>query len=147
VDAKRYRVDVGDRFCVHSAPARDGAATTGRWLWRYPNLALNLYPNGMNVERYWPAGTRSTRVEYTYLFAPDGDPTAREESVRLSLELLDEDRRICEAVQRNLDAGVYESGPLSPRHENGVAAFQALIERAVEDSVNPRRSSPGRHQT
>ena len=96
-------------------------------MWRYPNLALNLYPDGMNVERFWPVGTHCTRVEYSYLFAPGGDPASQDASVKLSLELLAEDRRICEAVQRNLDAGVYESGPLSPRHEAGVAAFQAQL--------------------
>ena len=36
-----------------------------------------------------------------------------------------------EAVQRNLDAGIYEWGRLSPRHENGVAAFQKSIREAI----------------
>ena len=29
------------------------------WLWRYPNLALNVYPGGMNVERFVPVGHRA----------------------------------------------------------------------------------------
>ncbi len=44
---------------------------------------------------------------------------------------MDEDRAICESVQHNLDSGVYDVGVLSPRHENGVAAFQ----RWVRDSL------------
>jgi choline monooxygenase len=129
IDAKRYRVDVDDRWVLHSAPTRDGVPTAGRWLWRYPNLALNVYPTGMNVERFVPDGPRRTKVVYWYFFR-DGaqDP----EAVRLSSALLDEDRRICEAVQRNLEAGVYESGRLSPRHEAGVARFQQLVRDAVE---------------
>ena len=47
--------------------------------------------------------------------------------MRLSATTLDEDRAICEAVQRNLDAGVYDTGLLSPRHEQGVAAFQRWV--------------------
>jgi len=38
-----------------------------------------------------------------------------------------EDAAICEAVQRNLDAGVYNGGVLSPKHEQGVALFQRLV--------------------
>ena len=43
----------------------------------------------------------------------------------------EEDRAICEAVQRNLRAGIYEAGRLSPRHENGVFAFQERIRAAL----------------
>jgi choline monooxygenase len=35
-------------------------------------------------------------------------------------------------VQRNLEAGVYDRGRLSPRHEGGVAAFQRWVREAVE---------------
>jgi choline monooxygenase len=34
---------------------------------------------------------------------------------------------ICEAVQRNLDAGVYDRGVLSPRHEVAVGWFQNRV--------------------
>jgi choline monooxygenase len=131
IDARNYRVDVGARWCRHSAPARDGSMVAGRWLWRWPNLALNLYPDGMNVERFLPEGPRRTRVVYQYYFREGTDREAREESTRMSAELMDEDRAICEAVQRNLESGVYDTGELSPKHEQGVAAFQALVKEAL----------------
>jgi len=34
-------------------------------------------------------------------------------------------------VQRNLDAGIYETGRLSPKHERGVAWFQREVSRAL----------------
>jgi choline monooxygenase len=129
--AKEYRVAVGDHFCEHSAPARDGAINTGTWLWRYPNLALNVYPGGMNVERFVPDGLSDTYVVYDYFF---GDLDARNENaevVRLGCDIMDEDRAICEAVQRNLETGVYDTGVLSPRHENGVAAFQQWVRESL----------------
>ena len=129
--AKEYRVDVGDHFCRHSAPARAGAVNTGAWLWRYPNLALNVYPGGMNVERFVPVDATRTRILYDYFFR---DLEAREENAaveRMGCEVLDEDRAICEAVQRNLAAGVYTTGILSPRHENGVAAFHRWLEESL----------------
>jgi choline monooxygenase len=44
--------------------------------------------------------------------------------------VMDEDRRMVEAVQRNLAAGTYEHGLLSPRHENGLLQFQDLVRAA-----------------
>jgi choline monooxygenase len=127
VDTARYRVVVGDRFCRHEAPPRDGSKSSGTWLWRYPNLALNLYPDGMNVERFLPLGPDRTRVTYWFFFRSGLD----EDTVRFSCDVLEEDRRICEAVQRNLAAGAYSAGRFSPRHENGVHAFQTLVRAAL----------------
>jgi choline monooxygenase len=130
VDAKRYEVEVGDggMWCVHRAAPRDGAPVTGRWLWHWPNLALNLYPDGMNVERFLPISPARTTVAYTYMFRAGGDADA---SVAMSVQLLAEDRRIVEAVQRNLDAGLYDTGSLSPRHEGAVAGFHDRLRAAV----------------
>jgi len=83
----------------------------------------------MNLEQFVPMGPDVTRVAYRY-FSRDG--TLDEEVSRLSKLLLDEDAAICEAVQRNLDAGIYEQGLLSPRHEQGVALFQRRI-RALSE--------------
>jgi choline monooxygenase len=129
VDARRYQVDVFDRWCRHSAPARDGSLTTGRWLWRFPGLGLNLYPDGMNVERFTPLGPTWTRVDYSFFFR-DGDHDAG--TVALSTEILAEDAAICEAVQRNLAAGAYRSGVLSPRHEGALVLLQRLVRERVE---------------
>ena len=120
---------VHDHYCVHSAPARDGAIYAGKWLWRYPNLALNLYPDGMTSSASSPIGPRSTRIVYDYFFADVSPATAaaNAEKVRISGDVVDEDRRICEAVQRNLESGAYDTGRLSPRHENGVYAFQQWV--------------------
>jgi choline monooxygenase len=133
IDLRRYSVEVfaEDDYCLHSAPARDGAANAGRWLFRYPNLALNVYADGMNVERILPDGPNHTRVVYEYFFR-DPDEPANEEAVKISGVTLDQDQAICEAVQRNLDAGVYESGPLSVKHEGALGWFQSRLRDAVQ---------------
>ena len=83
----------------------------------------------MNVERWLPDGPRRTRVIYDFFFT-DTSPvaaTTNAEIERLGIEVLQEDRRICERVQRNLESGIYGFGRLSPRHENGVHAFQTWV--------------------
>jgi choline monooxygenase len=133
IDARRYVVDVDERhrWVRHSAPARDGAVNSGRWLWRWPNLALNLYPDAMNVERYDPVAPGRTRLRYSYSFREPGDRERNEAVIRMSSQVTAEDIAICESVQRNLASGAYDTGWLSPRHEGGVAAFQRWVREAV----------------
>jgi choline monooxygenase len=133
IDAREYRVTVHDGWAEHCAPARDGAIATGVWLWLHPNLGLNLSTEGMNVERWVPDGPGRTRITYDFFFADLAPETAsaRHEVERFAVEVLDEDRRICEIVQCNLESGVYDAGLLSPRHEAGVHAFQQRVRDAV----------------
>ena len=131
IDASRYEVETVGSTAVHTAPTRDGAVTDGAWLWRFPGFALNLYPSGMCVESFWPTGPASTRVEYTFSFAPGTPRDEVEGAVAGSVGVLDEDRVICEAVQRNLASGLARQGVLSPRHEGGVALVQRLVADAV----------------
>jgi choline monooxygenase len=136
IDSKRYEVVLGDggRWTEHRVPARDGAPTVGRWLFRYPNLAINLYPTGMNLERWIPRGPRHTDVVFEYFFAPGHDAEAAA-SMASSASIMGEDREICEAVQRNLESGVYDVGLLSPRHEMGLAAVHRLVRQALGENV------------
>ncbi len=131
IKTSEYRVEVGDGFTEHRVPTRDGAIAAGVWLWRFPNLALNIYPEGMNVERWLPDGPGSTTVIYDCFVADPAATEANEEIVRLGIAVLEEDRAICELVQANLESGVYEQGRLSPRHENGVHAFQTWVRDAM----------------
>jgi choline monooxygenase len=133
IDAKQYEVIVRDRHAVHQAPQRDGANYSGLWLWRFPNLALNIYPTGMNIERMVPLGPNRTKLVYNFFFqdvSPAAEPTIKA-AIEAGHQVAREDIRICEAVQRNLDAGLYDTGRLSPRHENGVWYFQKLVRDAL----------------
>ena len=41
-----------------------------------------------------------------------------------------EDQKIVPLVQQNLETGIYQTGPLSPKYESGLAYFhQLLMER------------------
>jgi choline monooxygenase len=133
IDAKQYHVIVKDRHAVHQAPQRDVANYSGLWLWRFPNLALNLYPTGMNIERMVPMGPNRTKLVYNFFFqdvSPAAEPTINA-AIEAGHQVAREDIRICEAVQRNLDSGLYNTGRLSPRHENGVWYFQKLVREAL----------------
>lgn len=136
IDARRYEVEVRDGYCVHRAPTRDGSVTAGAWLWKFPALALNIYPDGMCVETYAPTGAGSTRVDYAFFFASGTPQDEIDAAIASSDAILDEDRTICEAVQRNMASGIYVPGPLSPRHEGGVAEVQRQVLAALADAAD-----------
>jgi len=133
VDARAYEVTVhdGGRLHRHRAPARDGAPTLGEWAYLWPNLALNLYPDGMSIERFVPRGPARVDVTLDYFFVDGVSEREAQASVASSNVVIAEDVAICEAVQRNLDAGRYRAGRLSPKHELGLGAFQRLIREAL----------------
>lgn len=125
-------VQVYGAATVHSAPACDGAMAEGARSWRILELALNLYPTGRWVESFWPTDPTSTRVECTSSFLPGTPSKVAERAVASSLAILDEDRGICEAIERCLASGLARPGVLGPRHEAGMA----LVPRLVIDAVD-----------
>lgn len=132
VALKDYVVEVGENFAVHRAPPRPRLKEPvyeGFWAWLAPNVAFNVYAHGMSVERMSPLGPESMRLDYLFLFREGSDARAPEceAALAMSRQVTQEDRAICEAVQRNLVAGVYRQGRLSPRHEAGVFAFQSRV--------------------
>jgi choline monooxygenase len=129
LDMRTYTVHVRDRWYKHTAEMRDGSPAAGVWLWRFPNLALNVYPDGMNVERFTPIDATTTRIDYLFCFRAGCED---EEAMKLSNDLLVEDAAIAEAVQRNLERGIYDTGILSPKHEGGLELLQRLVREAIE---------------
>lgn len=130
IRSDQYRVTVEGRIALHEAPPRaPGAVYEGLWAWAWPNIGVNVYQSGVMIERMAPVAHTHTRLDYLYL-TPDGvAPTA--ETFAMSDAVTAEDKWIVERVQENLNAGLYETGRLSPKHETAVAAFQAWIRDAI----------------
>ena len=120
-----YRVRVEGDLVIQEAVGVNDGPQAGVWGWLWPNLGINVYRDGAMIERMTPVGPGRTRLDY--LFLNDGGERALGEALVASDRLTAEDAAICEAVQRNLTAGAYETGVLSPRHEAAVAWFQMRI--------------------
>jgi choline monooxygenase len=134
IDATRYEVEVEPPVVFHRAPPKGNAPVAGLWAWLWPSLGINVYADGMMMERMSPAGHGRTRLDYLYFFARDLPESDVRRSIEASEATTTEDIRITEAVQRNLDAGIYDTGRLSPRHEGGVAWFQGRIADALSQT-------------
>lgn len=121
-----YRTEVVGEVVFAAAPPRDASVYGGVWGWLWPNLGVNVYRHGYMMERMTALGPSQTRLDYFYFYDPD-----RQAELAGMLEFSDlvtaQDLQVCEEVQRNLEVGVYRGGVLSPKHEQGVAWFQARI--------------------
>ncbi len=132
-----YQVDIEGEVIFQWAPARDASVYAGTWAWLWPNLAINTYRHGYMIERVTAVGPEETRLDYFYFF----DPAKRSELAEMfvaSDRVTAQDKQVCEEVQRNLRAGIYRGGVLSPKHEQGVAWFQARIAQAHGEPAPPR---------
>ena len=142
LDWKRYRVINFDGGSFHDAPARGGSPHPGVFGWRFPNFAFNSYPGGLSFMRMEPVGHDRTRLVYDY-YRPDSvSPEDFEATVAYGVEVSEEDQWITPIIQENLDAGVYDAGPLSPRHENGVFHFHEMVRAALGSAASGDSHAP-----
>jgi choline monooxygenase len=134
VDSSRYETELQGEMVFHYAPPRTGTPVSGLWGWMWPSLGINGYANGLSMERMWPLDHARTRLDYLYFFPADLPESDKAAAVNASEVTTAEDIAITEAVQRNLDSGIYERGRLSPKHETAVALFQRLVAGATTGS-------------
>ncbi|QDL91837.1 aromatic ring-hydroxylating dioxygenase subunit alpha [Paroceanicella profunda] len=137
LDIDRYQIDVYDRdkfFHLH-APARNPDATQGTYLYRFPFLMLNLYDWGSSIATVEPLGPGRIRHINWYFFediSPEREAENRR-SADWSAEIITEDLEVITAVQRNMNAGIFQQAPLSRAEEYAVIAF----DRMCEDALSP----------
>ena len=138
MDIDNYRIDTfpQDKFFHLHAPKRDGGMTRGLYFYRFPFLMLNLYDWGSSIATIEPLGPGRIRHINWYFFTDVSPEKAADnrQSAEWSAQIVSEDLDIITGVQRNLNAGIYERGPLSPKYEGAVKAFQDM----VRDELAPR---------
>lgn len=139
LDMANYRVENGDRVSVHHAAPRrkmgtdESGAYQGLFLWRWPNNSLGVYGGGFNICRILPQSVSRLRLVFDFYFDPEAgfSEAEKDRAAATTCQVVEEDFPICSQVQRNLEVGIYRSGPLHPRLETGVAYFHDLVRRAV----------------
>ncbi len=134
IDFSRFEATIGQNVVIMRAPQKDGSIYGGLWLWIWPNFTLSVYPDGMNTSRILPQGPDRARLLYSFHFADSGpgSAAANRRTIEANCAIVREDFGVCEKAQANLRAGIFERGPLSPRHERGVGYFHDLVRQALQ---------------
>ena len=129
IDFEHFETTAHDNLIRMTAPPREGLFYKGKWLWMWPNWTLSLFEGGMNTSRINPVSEGRTELVYHFYFADTSDATRahREDTIARNLAVVEEDFGICIETHKNYASGGYRPGPLSPRHEQGVAWFQNRV--------------------
>ena len=133
---KKYKVENKDRYSVHSCERKNASAMgefQGLWLWNYPNLGLPCYENCFYTLQVNPINNNNTQLNYRFRFKPEVSEICKKEFISMVEKITLEDITICEQVQKNLEAGIYQEGILHPERENGVVYFHNLLKRAISN--------------
>jgi choline monooxygenase len=120
-------------------------AVSARFVWLFPNVALNILPNHVFLIHAVPAGPSRT-VETTFLLThPESTAKARSEDAieRLAAfwdQVNREDIEIVERVQQGLSTTPFPGGRLCYRFEEPLHRFQNMI---IDRMVGVRRVPSG----
>ncbi|MBT6203761.1 MAG: aromatic ring-hydroxylating dioxygenase subunit alpha [Rhodospirillaceae bacterium] len=123
--------------CFHVGYRGDGAelrGDSGLWFYRYPGFQAVIGPTGFKAERIEPVGAGALRSKSWAWYGDDLGEQETADAFAWAEAIVHEDLGICEAVQRNLEAGAYNTGKLSPAMEEHTAAFQALVRQDLAQS-------------
>ena len=152
LDYQHYSVEPHGAWAWFDAPLRDspssnrlerlyqrlakpmpGLGPEDARVWRYvviyPNTAIDLYPDQVNVWQIQPAGVDATADAWACFRPKDSGPITRvvqRANNKLNSIVLDEDIDLVRGVQEGTRTRGYEPGPLSAR-ERGVAWFADRI--------------------
>lgn len=152
VDPGKYRTRGHNYGIRHESPARpddrksysyiaDINMKTDKFLtwWFFPLMALQIYPGGIvNTYRWKPLSVRQTKIEVDW-WLPQTTPNAMEQEIILQHRhtTFAEDGPIVDSVQRGLESGGFDTGPLvvdiecSSQSEHPIMAFNALYGAAM----------------
>lgn len=140
IDYGQYRTETRKYYSIQHSPIRASATRLQKdeladknrvqFLWLFPNLMLNIYPDNYSTNLIVPLGPERTLTIFEWYFR-DLDRAEVQEALKRSIEFSDEIQRediaICEAVQRGLRSRTYTSGRYSVKRENGVHHFHGLL--------------------
>ncbi len=125
---------VGFDVTYSPSPADPSRHGKGFWIYKFPGWLLHFSDYAFNMEVVVPLGPRRIRLQRWFWCADElaaRRGTSAQEAIDSAETVMGEDLEICELVQKNLDAGLYESGRLSRSEEVGTIYFQALVREAL----------------
>jgi len=143
LDGSAYRTEVADRAVLQWAPSATNKAegmaevrsgSEARYWWIWPNFFWNHYGDCLDTNVVYPAGPGKCRVRFDFFFSGFGrfaSQAQRTKSIEAAKLIQEQDRQVCESVQRGMESGDYQGGPYHPIKEIGMRRFHQLWREAL----------------
>ncbi len=135
-DVKLFSVNDGRSVAfdvTHGASggAREARGAKGLWVYHFPGLQLVLGDKIFKAERVESESANHVRSK-NWTWYGELDENARREAFEWGRQIVEEDFGICGDVTKNMRAGAYLPGPLSPQMEQHVARFQQIVKDILQ---------------
>ena len=123
----------GDMSRVYGAAASADAL----FLWVFPNLMLNVYPNNIQTNVIVPLAHDKTLAIFEWYAAAESAASRNEilRAIEFAEQVQKEDIHLCETVQKGLQSASYDRGRYSVKRENGVHHFHALLQEFISEKT------------
>lgn len=110
-----------------------GKKVSAYYFWIFPNLMLNYYPWGLQVNVVEPIGLSFTKVHFRHYILNE-ELWQSMEGEEVAEKTQREDEWVVEGVQKGLRSRFYSTGRFSPDREQGVHHFHSLIQQFMGKS-------------
>ncbi|KAL4906966.1 hypothetical protein BDW74DRAFT_189987 [Aspergillus multicolor] len=133
-DLGKYWVETKAGHIQHyntDRPDHDGMGIISTFY--FPNACMTVSPHFFYLMRCVPISASRTHMQYEVYRHVDASDEEFNSIDNIFKQVLKEDKDLCNAAQRNLNAGVYVKGELHPQHEKGPLFFQQSVKGLVVD--------------
>ncbi|QDS71933.1 hypothetical protein FKW77_000705 [Venturia effusa] len=93
----------------------------------YPATSVSVNNHFMVIQRMLPLTATTSKIEFEVYRHKDATDEQFEKMKIFYSTIMEEDKHLCDASQRNLNSGVYFNGELHPDKEKGPLHFQQLV--------------------
>jgi len=151
IDYGEYTTQCYDDMVLQIAYASDGTAVfdlpkehpdfgknvAAYYYWIFPNMMLNFYSWGMQLNFIMPVTPKLTKVHFIYYLKNQQDLRFKDGD-QLGDKTEREDEFVVEGVQQGLESKLYTHGRFSPTREKGVHYFQKRIAHYMNAETEKR---------
>ncbi|MCF6300902.1 MAG: Rieske 2Fe-2S domain-containing protein [Proteobacteria bacterium] len=145
LDYRSYQTKLHQWHSYQFSPLDNGGGFYGdgmaHYYFVYPNTMFNILPNRLQTNQVMPMANNKSKVIFDYYYPDSKNPEIQqliEQDREFSDEVQYEDIAICEAVQKGLTSGSYETGRLCMKRETALLHFQELIRKAYKNHLQQK---------
>ncbi|KAI1184969.1 ISP domain-containing protein [Nemania serpens] len=97
----------------------------------FPNASMNVSPHFFFIQRFIPKGPNTSIMYYEVYRNKSSSEEDFQAINNIYKRIMTEDKYLCAAAHKNIQAGVFVNGEMHPRMEQGPIYFQKLVRDLV----------------
>ncbi|KAG8624662.1 hypothetical protein KVT40_007729 [Elsinoe batatas] len=124
-----------------STPEQQAKGLTVASTYFFPNSSMSVSPHFMMIQKFLPESSTSTNITYEIY----KNRNSSEEDFRLIADMyarvMGEDKVLCNAAQKNLNAGVFVNGQMHPKLEKAPLFFQNTVRTVITEHFKKEKAT------